>query len=94
MGSYSDDMSSRYMGDDSTGAKLTRLMADKGVSKNRLAAESGVSKSTIRRMCSGHRVGTFDSWARVLTALGADANEFMESDGELWRGDEDGQEQR
>lgn len=87
MGSYSDDMSSRYMGEDSTGARLSRLMAERGVSMNRLADESGVSKSTIRRMCRGHRVGTFDSWARVLPALGADANEFMESKRELCRDD-------
>lgn len=58
-------------------------MAEKGMSKNRLSIESGVSKSTIRRMCSGHRVGTFDSWARVLSALGADANDFTESCCEL-----------
>lgn len=63
----------------SSGDKLASLMRERNVSKNRLAKMTGLSKATVRRMCTGDMTGTFDSWCRVLSALDADANEFVRS---------------
>lgn len=63
-----------------TGAKLTALMHERGMSQNAVAARAGVSVATLRRMRSGDMVGMLDTWARVLSALEADANDFVRID--------------
>ena len=75
-----DRAASNYLGDGSTGAKLTALMEERGMSQRRLSALSGVSMATIKRMRSGDMVGSMHSWSMVMRALDADCNEFMKGE--------------
>lgn len=60
-----------------TGAKLTALIRERGMSQRAVADAAGISVATLRRMRSGDMIGMLDTWARVLTVLDADANEFV-----------------
>lgn len=60
-----------------TGAKLSALMQERGMSQNAVAEKAGISVATLRRIRSGDMIGMFDTWARVLTVLDADANDFV-----------------
>ena len=62
----------------STGEKLERKLAEKGMGKHELARESQVSYRTICRIVSGDRVGNLDTWMRIADAIGCDLSEITD----------------
>lgn len=63
-------------GDDELGARISRLMRERGMTQPELARESGVSLTIVTRLLTGRRMTTFKNLDKIAAALGVSLDEF------------------
>ena len=86
---YAMGTSNRIDAEWTTGTRLKRYLASRGISRNALVKASGVPHQTVSRIMSGDRIGSLNTWMRISAALHCSLSEIIEPETLRGGSDED-----